>query len=276
MLSLGLRAGRRASRGARIAREPSGVRGPEDHPPPPAVPSLAQPPPGSGWARQPQGPEAGRTSWAFPQGRGEGEGRWGGGRVEPKDALLVPAPLAQLRSPGGLGGRPSSYQLALHRVTGKEELPVKAEDRVGGLATWPKPGWARLGAAPAVSPGPVRVWLSRGRSSAAAAARPTRGRPAVRQPLASRRAALRLHPPGVPRSLGAAGGSSGGRAPARAGRGLPGCAGERLAFAFSAPGKQIYRCWPRQREPSHSLCSRVKGQLPAHGALRTEPTGVDD
>nr|XP_030718879.1 uncharacterized protein LOC115856612 [Globicephala melas] len=109
VLSLGLRAGRRASPGARIAREPSGVWGPEDHPPPPAVPSLAQPPPGSGWARQPQGPEAGRRSWAFLQGRGEGEGRWRGGRVEPKDALLVPAPLAQLRSPGGLARVPSEF-----------------------------------------------------------------------------------------------------------------------------------------------------------------------
>lgn len=121
VLSLGLRAGRCASRGARIAREPSGVWRPEDHPPPPAVPSLAQPPPGSGWARQPQGPEAGRTSWAFPQGRGEEEGEGGGeeGVWSPKTPSWCPRPSLSFVPPEASAGALPATSLRCTEPPGK-------------------------------------------------------------------------------------------------------------------------------------------------------------
>nr|XP_036851552.1 transcription initiation factor TFIID subunit 4-like [Manis javanica] len=64
--------------------------------------------------------------------------------VAPPPPRPVPAPLAQPRSPEGPSGLPSSPQPSGHRVEGKRGQPARAEDRMGGLATWPWPGRASL------------------------------------------------------------------------------------------------------------------------------------
>ena len=106
----------------------------------------------------------------------------------PNGALPVSAPLALLHSAGGRSGRPSSHQRAGHRVAGKGQMPVEAEHRVGGLATWLWPGWASPGADPLVSPGPSGFGFPKRGLGPLQQRGPelTRGRPAIRQPLASR------------------------------------------------------------------------------------------
>lgn len=141
----------------------------------------------------------------------------------------------------------------------------RLKNPVRGLAKRPKPGWARLRADLPVSPGPVGVCFPGGGRRPPLQQGQLHRPPAIRQPLVSMRLVPRLHAARDHKGFLGRGCSSRGRAPARAGLGLPGCAGTQRAFASRTFRTRTYRGLPRQREPGQSLCSRVKGQLPIQG-----------
>ncbi|CAI9155485.1 unnamed protein product [Rangifer tarandus platyrhynchus] len=197
---------------------------------------------------------------AEPRGLFPGLDSGAGGRWCPRSSLSCAPPEAS-------GGALPAHQLAPHRVAGKAELPVDAEHPLGGLALWPRRGWAD----PPASPGSVRVWFLRwevvGRRSSQANSRPPGDPPTPRE---------RERGPALSPTARSPGRSQPGPQ-ARAGRGLPVRAVVPRTFAFSAAGKRVSHDSPRRRQPGPSLGgSRVQGQLPVQAALLTKPIGVGD
>lgn len=206
--------------------------------------------------------------------------------------------------------RPSSHQLEWHRVTGKGELPAKALDWIGRLATGPQQGGQAEGQTlleawvPSVfgftecrsSEAQRRVQASPRSSSRSGVTSCCEG-PGARELLRAFR--LRRVPRGVAGGMARGGGGRSRQqrvlALARAGRewssaaprqglGLPGGAGTGCApLSASAvfplplvPWKRISRSSPRKRKPGQVVRSRVEGQLRIPGAFLTEPVGLLD
>lgn len=224
-----------------------------DHPPPPAVPAPTHP--------TTSGIRPGATaSGARERPNLEGFSRDGIRRPEGAGAHAPRSAALHLR-PRGAPFQPTSWRLT--ESPGKRSY---AEHRLGGLAPWPRRGWAD----PPASPGSVRVWFLRwevvGRRRSPANSRPP-GDPSTPRER-KRGPALFPHARSPGRSRPGP--------QARAGSGFPGRAGVPRIFAFSAAGKRVSHDSPRWRQPDDSLGGCVQGQLPVQAALLTKPIGVAD